>query len=108
MSLDLLDLMFGVAERLQRERDGAVDDGHLPAADELLELDEREVGLDSGRVAVHEERDRPRGSEDGCLRVAITVVLAELDGLVPRAPRGCEKRLVGALALLDRVRGVAV
>ena len=52
---DLLDLLVAVAERLQRERDGAVDDRHLAAADQLLELDEREVGLDAGRVAVHQE-----------------------------------------------------
>ena len=45
----------GVAERLQRERHRAVDDRHLPAADELLELDQREVRLDAGRVAVHQE-----------------------------------------------------
>ncbi len=52
--LDLLDLLLGVAERLQRERDGAVDDRHLAAADELLELHEREVGLDAGRVTRRE------------------------------------------------------
>src|SRR3954471_3762417 len=40
--LDLLDLLAGVAERLQRERHRAVDDGHRPAADQLLELHERE------------------------------------------------------------------
>ena len=55
VGLDLLDLLVGVAERLQRQRHGAVDDRHLPAADELLELDQREVGLDAGRVAVHQE-----------------------------------------------------
>ena len=60
--LDLLDLLLGVAERLQRQRHGAVDDRHLPAADELLELDQREVGLDAGRVAVHQERDRARSA----------------------------------------------
>ena len=52
---DLLDLLVGVAERLERERHGPVDDRHLTAADELLELDEREVRLDAGRVAVHQE-----------------------------------------------------
>ena len=83
--LDLLDLLVGVADRLQRHRDRAVDDRHLPAADELLELHEREVGLDAGRVAVHEERDRPGRREHRRLRVAVAVHLAELDGLLPRA-----------------------
>src|SRR3954463_15523885 len=36
--LDLLDLLVGVAEGSQRHRDRSVDDRHLPAADELLEL----------------------------------------------------------------------
>ena len=82
--LDLLDLLVGVAERLQRERDRAVDDRHLPAADELLELHEREVGLDAGRVAVHQERDRARRREHRRLRVAVAVLVAERDRLVPR------------------------
>ena len=71
--LDLLDLRLGVAERLQRQRHRAVDDRHLPAADELLELDEREVGLDAGRVAVHQEGDRAGRREHRRLRVAVAV-----------------------------------
>ena len=98
--LDLLDLRLGVAEGLQRERDGAVDDRHLPAADELLELDEREVGLDAGRVAVHQEGDRAGGGEHGGLRVAVAEALAELRRPRPRSAarrraarrRGCRSR----------------
>ena len=37
---DLLDLLIAVAERLECERNRAVDDRHLSAADQLLELDE--------------------------------------------------------------------
>ena len=37
---DLVDLLVAVPERLQRQRHGPVDDRHLPAADELLELDQ--------------------------------------------------------------------
>ena len=98
VGLDLLDLRLGVAERLQRQRHGAVDDRHLPAADELLELDEREVGLDAGRVAVHQERDRAGRCEHGRLRVAVAVELAELDRLIPRAPRRREQLAVAQLA----------
>ena len=94
VGLDLLDLLVGVAERAQRHRDRAVDDRHLAAADELLELDEREVGLDAGRVAVHEERDRPRRREHRRLRVAVAVDLAELDGLLPRRARAASSSAV--------------
>jgi len=55
---DLLDLARRVAELLERHRHGLVDDRDLPAADELLRLDEREVRLHARRVAVHHEADR--------------------------------------------------
>ena len=85
VGLDLLDLLRRVAERLQRERDGAVDDRHLTAADELLELDQREVGLDAGRVAVHQEGDRPGGREHRRLRVAVADALARARPPRPRS-----------------------
>src|SRR5438874_10332959 len=47
---DLLDLTRRVAETLERHRNRLVDDRDLAAADELLRLDEREVGLDAGGV----------------------------------------------------------
>src|SRR5215211_3763919 len=83
MSLDLLPLVLCVAKRLERQRDGAVDDLHLPASDQLLELDQGEVRLDAGRIAIHQKRYGPRGSDDHGLCVAVAVLLAELDGLVP-------------------------
>ena len=106
--LDLLDLRLGVAERLQRQRNGAVDDRHLPAAHQLLELDQREVGLHAGRVAVHQERDRARRRQHGGLCVAVAEALAQLHRLIPRAPRGREQLLVGAGLIGDRMGGVAV
>ena len=106
--LDLLDLLVGVAQRPQRHRDRAVDDRHLPAADELLELHEREVGLDAGGVAVHEERDRPRRREHRRLRVAVAVGLAQRHRVLPRRARGVEQRGVHARRVRDRVGGVAV
>ena len=47
----------------QCARDRLVDDLHGAAADELLELDQREVRLHAGRVAVHHEADRPGRGE---------------------------------------------
>ena len=83
IGLDLGDLAFGVAERAQRLRHGAVDDLEVAAAGELLELHQREVGLDAGGVAVHDQADRAGRRDHGRLRVAVAVLLAELDGAVP-------------------------
>ena len=75
---------FGVAQPLERHRHGAVDDLHQAAADELLVLDQRDVRLDAGGVAVHHEADGAGGREHRGLGVAIAEVLAQLERLVPR------------------------
>ena len=108
VGLDLLDLLLGVAERLQRERHRAVDDRHLPAADQLLELDQREVGLDARRVAVHQEADRPRGRQHRRLGVAVAVLVAQRDRLLPGLARGRQQLAVRAGRVGDRVGRVAV
>ena len=81
---DRLARLGGVAELLQRPRDRQVDDLHRAAADELLELDQREVGLDARRVAVHHEADRPGRGEDRRLRVAVAVLLPDRHDVGPR------------------------
>ncbi len=73
----------GVAELDERAGDGVVDDLDHAAADELLVLDEGEVGLDAGGVAVHHEADGAGGGEDGDLGVAVAVLLAVDEGGVP-------------------------
>ena len=83
VDLDLGDLRFRVAERAQRFRHRAVDDLPVAAAGELLELHQREVGLDAGGVAVHHQADGAGGRDDGRLRVAEAVLLAERQRLVP-------------------------
>src|SRR6185437_3240767 len=55
---DRLDLLGGIAEGLQGFGHGAVDDAEIAAARELLELDEGEIGLDAGGVAIHDEAGR--------------------------------------------------
>ena len=80
---DLLDLLRGVAQLLERHRHGLVDDLHQPAADQLLVLDQRDVRLDAGGVAVHHEADGAGRREHGRLRVAEAVLLAHLDRLRP-------------------------
>ena len=61
---DRLDLLVLVAEVLQRPRHGLVDDLHGAAADQLLELDQGEVGLDTSGVTVHHEAYGARGGQD--------------------------------------------
>ena len=68
--------VIGVPERAQRHRHRAVDDRHRAAADQLLVLDEREVGLDAGRVAIHQERDRASG-RTMTRRPCVTLSVAE-------------------------------
>ena len=80
---DGVDLGVGVAELEERGGDGVVDDLDHAAADELLVLDEGEVGLDAGGVAVHHEADGSGGGEDGDLGVAVAVLFAVGEGAVP-------------------------
>ncbi len=107
VGVDLVDLRLRVAHRVQRHRHRLVDDRHLPAADQLLELDQREVGLDPGRVAVHQEADRPGRGQHRRLRVAVAVLLAELDRLVPGALGGGQQVALDP-GRVDLVGGVAV
>ena len=88
---DGVDLGVGVAELEERRGDGVVDDLDHAAADELLVLDEGEVGLDAGGVAVHHEADGAGGSEDGDLGVAVAEALAVGEGSVPGVAAGFDE-----------------
>src|SRR5580658_2673096 len=77
VSDDLLHLSFAISEAAQCARNRLVDDLEVPSAGQLLELDQREVRLDSGRIAVHEQADGARGSKHGGLRVAVAVLFPE-------------------------------
>ena len=116
---DRLDLLLLVAQLAERPRHGLVDDLHRAAADELLELHEREVGLDAGGVGVHHEGDGAGGREHAGLRVAVAVLLPQLHDLVPGlrgelvhvAVGGVQRahRVVGGLVLAhDPLVGVGV
>ena len=85
VGLDLVDLRLAVAERAQRLGHGAVDDLEIAAAGELLELHQREVGLDARGVAIHHEADRAGRGDDGDLRVAVAMPLAERERIAQDA-----------------------
>ena len=105
INLDLGDLGFAVAERAQGLRHRAVDDLPVAAAGQLLELHQREVGLDAGGVAVHHQADGAGGRDHGGLCVAVAVAFAELQRLVPGGLGVLDQRLVGAGGVVERHRG---
>ena len=104
---DLLDLLRRVAELLERAGHGLVDDLEEALADQLLVLDERDVRLDAGRVAIHHEGDGAGRRQHGDLRVAVAVLRAELERLVLDGARRLEHAL-GHAGRRDGVGGVAV
>ncbi len=60
---DLVDLRRGVAELAEGPGHRLVDDRHGAPAHQLLRLDQPEVGLDAGGVAVHQQADGPGRGE---------------------------------------------
>ena len=102
---DLVDLRRAVAERFQRRRDRAVDDLEVAAAGQLLELHQREVGLDAGGVAVHHQADRAGRRDHRRLGVAVAVLLAQLAAPRPRPDcASVDKPLIGAVRVVERHR----
>ncbi len=106
---DGVDLRRRVAERgAGRPGHRLVDDRHGAAADQLLGLDQAEIGLDAGGVAVHQETDGAGGRQHRGLGVAHADLLGQLTRVVPRllggveqlgrrpAPRRCRQRPRGA------------
>ena len=102
IDLDLGDLGFAVAERAQGFGHRAVDDLPIAAAGELLELHQREVGLDAGGVAVHHQADGAGGRDHGGLRIAVAVLFAEFERLVPGRLGVRDQVLVGAGGVVER------
>ena len=74
---DLVDLLGRVAEVDECWWHRRVDDLEVATTGQLLELDEREVGLDARGVAVHHETDRAGRSDQGHLRITEAVHLAQ-------------------------------
>ena len=101
---DLLDLGRAVAQFLQCGGHGMVDDLEISAACELFELHQCEIRLDAGRVAIHHQTDGACGGNHGRLGVAIAVLFAKAQRLVPRGFRQLDQTLVGAVGVIQRHR----
>ena len=101
---DLLDLGLAVAERAQGVGHRAVDDLEVAAAGQLLELDDGELRLDAGGVAVHDQADGARGRDHRGLGVAVAVRLAELERPVPGALGRLDQHPLGAGLGVERHR----
>jgi hypothetical protein len=80
---DLLDLVGRVAEAPKRRRDRLVDDLEEALADQLLVLDQRDVRLHAGRVAIHHESDRSSRREHGHLGIPVPELRAQFECGVP-------------------------
>ena len=110
IGLDLADLRLGIAERAQSRQRGLVDDLEVAAAGQLLELHQREIGLDAGGVAIHHETDGAGGGDHGRLGVAVAVLHTERERLIPRGDGVVDEvrdRAVGAIER-HRVDGEAL
>ena len=93
----VFDLLFAVPERSECGRHRLVDDLEVAAPGELLELDQCEVGLDPGGVTIHLEADGSGWRDATGLRIAVAVLLAQLQREVPTAA-GASSRLAGVCA----------
>ena len=98
---DLLALLRVVTQALQGLGDRLVHDLDHSAAYQLLVLDQGDVGLDPGGVAVHHETDGAGGGDDRGLGIAVAMLLAPLHRLVPRLARRLQQvqRHVGRVDL---------
>ena len=94
---DLLHLLRRVAQLDQRRGHRVVDDLDHAAADQLLVLDQRQVGLDAGGVAIHHEADGAGGRDHGDLRVAVAAAPARFVGIVPALLRALRTAPSGTL-----------
>ena len=96
-----------VAQLDERLRHGVVDDLDDAAAHQLLVLDQRQVGLDAGGVAIHHEADGAGGRDHRHLRVAVAVAAAGFVGVVPALLRALVERR-GNVVAVDAAHRVAM
>ena len=81
-----------------------VDDLEIAAAGQFLELDEGEIGLDAGGVAVHDQPDGAGRRDHRNLGVAVAVLLAQFQRPVPYVAGGPGQFAVRAIGRFQRHR----
>src|SRR5262249_4584599 len=101
---DVLDLAGGVAQHPQRFRNGAIDNLEIAAAGELFELDQREIRLNAGGVAIHYEADGAGRRDHRDLRIAKAVLLAERKCAFPGASGMLDQALIRRGLVIERNR----
>ena len=104
---DGVGLVVGVAQLEQRGGDGVVDDLDHAAADQLLVLHQRQVGLDAGGVAVHHEADGAGGRQHCDLARCGSRAFRRGRGLRPSIACWLRRavRDVGLVDVVDAMRG---
>ena len=101
---DLGHFAGAVAKGLQRRRNRLVDDLEIAAPGQLLELDQREVRLDPGGVAIHHQTDGAGRGDHRGLRIAEAMHLTQAQRLIPGRFCQCGQGLVGATCGVQRDR----
>ena len=81
-------LLRRITQMHQRLRDGVVDDLDDAAADQLLVLHQRQIGLDARGVAIHHEADGAGGRQHGDLRILVAVAFRRAPA---RHPKTCAR-----------------
>ena len=105
---DGVGLIVIVSQLEQRRGHGVVHDLDHAAADQLLVFHQRQVGLDAGGVAIHEESDGAGGSENGDLGIAVAELLAVGESFVPAGFGGGDEFVeLSCRAALGRRPGAA-
>ena len=99
---DFSSLARGIAELFQGGRNRLVDDLEVTTPGQFLELHQREVRLDAGGVAIHHQTDGAgRGNHRG-LGVAVAVLFAKRQRLVPGRTGQGHQALIGAIGSIQR------
>ncbi len=80
---DSIRLIVIVTELKQRRRHRLINNLNHPSAHELLVLNQRQIRLHAGCIAVHHETDGAGGGQDCDLAVSVAVFFAVGEGFVP-------------------------
>ena len=101
---DVVNLLLRVAKLGKRLGNNAVDDLEVAATGKLLELHDRKVWLDAGGVAIHHQADGAGRGHHGGLGVAVAVLAAQFERLVPGGLGGVDQLRVRAGRCVKRHR----